>query len=148
MPNLIGYTNVIKNVGIKLILDNLYITRFWQMVLPFNSYIEQSGKNRFFIKILSDEPIEGEMTIIEHGFQNNGSYLVEIYMKPNEKIERFDARLRIREISRDLIKVGFYVQEFIPRSILLLRRRFRMMVNLRKSIREAINNLEKFAPLN
>jgi hypothetical protein len=96
---------------------------------------------------MAEEIIEGEVTLIEHGYQRNGSYLIEIYMKPNEKIERFDARIRLKQIGKNSLKVGFFIQEFIPRSIIFLRKRFRLMLNLRKSIREALYNLNKFVPI-
>lgn len=89
--------------------------------------------------------IQGQVIVVPHGRDNSGVYVIEIYMEPNKHIQKFEARIRIRELEDNQIKVGFFVQEFIPRSKVLHRRRFRTMMTIRKSIREAMLRINDYA---
>ena len=98
VPNLLGYVNIFKNIDIVILIDSLFDPRFWKLILPFEAEIEKIGVNRFFVKFQMHILIEIEITIVNHGRDNNGVYVIELYSKPNKHIERFDARIRIREL--------------------------------------------------
>ena len=142
VPNLLGYVGVFKNIDVGILIENIYEPRFWKLIFPFEAEIEKIGVNRLFIQFKIHVLIEAEVTLVNHGRDNSGTYVIEIYTKPNKHIERFDARIRIRELRENQIKIGFFVQEFIPRSKILIRRKFRTMMLLRKNIREAIGKID------
>ncbi len=141
MPNLLGYVGVYKNIDVNNLIENIYNPKFWRTILPFEIEIEKIGVNRFLVKFQMHILFEAEITIVNHGRDNKGIHVIEIYMKPNKHVERFDARIRIRELVNNQIKIGFFVQEFMPRSKILMRRKFRTMMLLRKNIRETMNQL-------
>ena len=139
-PNQFGYTAIYKNLDLKFFTDNLSAPRFWTSILPFQIQIDQITDNTFYFKFRISVLIQGQVIVVPHGRDNSGVYVIEIYMEPNKHIQKFEARIRIRELEDNQIKVGFFVQEFIPRSKVLHRRRFRTMMTIRKSIREAMLN--------
>ncbi len=141
VPNLLGYVAIYKNLDANVLIESLNDPRFWRTILPFEIEIDKIGVNRFKIKYKMHIFMEAEITIVNHGRDNKGIHVIEIYMKPNKHIERFDARIRIRELLHNQIKIGFFVQELIPRSKILLRRKFRTMMLIRKNIREAMNRI-------
>lgn len=148
----------IKNCNGDTLIAAIYKEKFWEIMSPVTKIeVEFISPNVFRSEIIDEVkltvgnllniPIEmtGEMVLLDKGEIAQKGRLIEFNVRNNKDVKRLEGRLRIKQISTNVAKVGVFIQNLeLSSDFLNLIGKGASEFILRSKITGLLRNLEKY----
>ena len=146
----------IENCPKDKLLEAIYKAEFWEAISPVSKIEAQMiSPNVLFTKTVDtikvvNIPIEmeGELVLIDKGEEEGKGHLVEINVRKNENIKKFEGNLRIKALTNTKSKVGIFINKFILSNYFLDLFGGAAELTLRSKLSDGLRNLEKYCKSN
>jgi hypothetical protein len=146
----------IENCPKDKLLEAIYKAEFWEAISPVSQIEAQmiapnvlSSKIVDKIKVINI-PIEmdGELVLIDKGDEEGKGHLIELNVRKNENMKKFEGNLRVKAITSTKSKVGIFINNFILSNAFLNLFGGAAELTLRSKLSDCLRNLEKYCKSN
>ena len=153
--NIISKVIELDNCNKDLLIKALYTEKFWETINPAKKIEAKFISPNVLYSKITDEivkiPIEmeGELVLQDEGEQEEGKgRLIELNVRKNENMKKFEGNLRIKALTSTKSKVGVFIHKFILSNSFLELLGGAAELTLRSKLSDALRNLEKYCKSN